>query len=154
ELHKPEVREIAKKAGLITADKKDSQGLCFVGKVHLPEFLQQRLQPKKGKIIEVPADAPVFKNGYDKEDLEHITAPWLLEPSAGKVVGEHNGAHFYTIGQRRGINLGGYPKPLFVIGTDAEENILYMGMSEDHPGLYRKGLFIPTADIHWIREDL
>lgn len=154
ELLKPEVRSIARKAGLVTADKKDSQGLCFVGKVHLPEFLQQRLQPTKGKIIEVPADAPLFKNGYDKEDLALITAPYRLDPSAGTVVGEHNGAHFYTIGQRRGINLGGYPKPLFVIGTDAEKNILYMGMSEHHPGLYRKGLFIPTADIHWIRDDL
>lgn len=154
ELLKPEVRTIAKKAGLVTADKKDSQGLCFVGKVHLPEFLQQRLESKKGKIIEVPADAPAFKNGFEPQDLAGISTPYPLEPSAGRVVGEHNGAHYYTIGQRKGINLGGYPKPLFVIGTDTEKNIIYMGMGEDHPGLYRKGLFIPESDVHWIREDL
>jgi tRNA-specific 2-thiouridylase len=154
ELLKPEVRAIAKKIGLVTADKKDSQGLCFVGKVHLPEFLQQRLEPKKGKVIEVPFDSPAFKNGFGDHDLESITLPYVLEPASGKIVGEHNGAHYYTIGQRKGLNLGGYAKPLFVIGTDTDKNIIYTGMGEDHPGLYRKGLFIPNADEHWIRKDL
>jgi tRNA-specific 2-thiouridylase len=154
ELLKPAVRDIAREIGLVTADKKDSQGLCFVGKVHLPDFLQQRLESKKGKVIEVPFDSPVFKNGADRHDLSDITLPYTLEPSLGKVVGEHNGAHYYTIGQRKGLNLGGYAKPLFVIGTDTGNNIIYTGMGEDHPGLYRKGLFIPREDEHWIRPDL
>jgi tRNA-specific 2-thiouridylase len=154
ELLKPAVRDIAREIGLVTADKKDSQGLCFVGKVHLPDFLQQRLESKKGKVIEVPFDSPVFKNGIDRHDLSDITLPYTLEPSLGKVVGEHNGAHYYTIGQRKGLNLGGYTKPLFVIGTDTDNNIIYTGMGEDHPGLYRKGLFIPREDEHWIRPDL
>jgi tRNA-uridine 2-sulfurtransferase len=154
ELLKPEVREIAKKAGLVTAEKKDSQGLCFVGKVHLPEFLQQRLESKKGKVVELPANDDAFKNGFDNNDLHALSAPYRLNASSGKVVGEHNGAHYYTIGQRKGLNLGGHAKPLFVIGTDTTENIIYTGMGEDHPGLYRKGLFIPSADEHWIRPDL
>lgn len=153
ELLKPEVREIAKKAGLATAKKKDSQGLCFVGKVHLPDFLQQRLEPKKGNVIEVPGDSTVFKNGFAEDDFQSITKSYELSPAAGEVVGQHNGAHFYTIGQRRGLNLGGFEKPLFVIGTDTDKNIIYTGMGEEHPGLYRKGLFIPETDAHWIRED-
>lgn len=153
-LLKPEVREIAKKAGLATAAKKDSQGLCFVGKVHLPDFLQQQLVPKKGKVIEVGTDSPVFKNGASDDDLAHLTEPYALAPELGQVVGEHNGAHYYTIGQRRGLNIGGFEKPLFVIGTDTNKNLIYMGMGEDHPGLYRKGLFVPNRDVHWVREDL
>jgi len=154
ELLKPEVREIAKKAGLATAEKKDSQGLCFIGKVHLPDFLQQRLEPKKGKVIEVPSDVAAFSNGRAEDDLENLTKPYALHPSMGEVVGEHNGAHFYTIGQRRGLNIGGYEKPLFVIGTDTNKNVIYTGSGDDHPGLYRKGLFIPIADVHWVRTDL
>lgn len=154
ELLKPEVRAIAKKAGLATAEKKDSQGLCFIGKVHLPDFLQQRLEPKKGKVIEVPADRATFSNGWADDDLENLTKPYALQPSLGEVVGEHNGAHFYTIGQRRGLNIGGYEKPLFVIGTDTNKNVIYTGSGDDHPGLYRKGLFIPIADVHWVRTDL
>jgi tRNA-specific 2-thiouridylase len=154
ELLKPEVRAIAKKIGLVTADKKDSQGLCFVGKVHLPDFLQQKLQSKKGKVIEVPATATAFSNGVSDADLEGLTAPFDLRPDTGNVVGEHNGAHYYTIGQRKGLNLGGHAKPLFVIGTDTDQNIIYTGMGEDHPGLYRKGLFIPAADEHWIQPGL
>jgi tRNA-specific 2-thiouridylase len=153
-LLKPEVRAIAKKIGLVTADKKDSQGLCFVGKVHLPDFLQQRLQSKKGKVIEVPAEAGAFSNGYASDDLVGLSTPYSLDASYGKEVGEHNGAHYYTIGQRKGLNIGGHAKPLFVIGTDTKQNIIYMGMGEDHPGLYRKGLFIPQQDEHWIRPDL
>lgn len=154
ELLKPEVRAIAKEAGLATAEKKDSQGLCFIGKVHLPDFLQQRLQPKKGKVIEVPHHAPVFENAVVDEDLAGLSKPFALQPELGKVVGEHNGAHFYTIGQRRGLNIGGYEKPLFVIGTDTTKNVIYTGSGDDHPGLYRKGLFISTNDVHWVRTDL
>lgn len=154
ELLKPEVRSIAKDAGLATAEKKDSQGLCFVGKVHLPDFLQQRLEPKKGKVIEIPFDSAAFKNGFEPSDLVSITASYKLLPELGEVVGEHNGAHYYTIGQRRGLNIGGYEKPLFVIGTDTNLNLIYTGSGDDHPGLYRKGLFVPSADEHWIREDL
>lgn len=154
ELLKPEVRAIAKKAGLDTAEKKDSQGLCFIGKVHLPDFLQQRLEPKKGKVIEVPLDSAVFSNGLLDKDLVDVSAPYQLTPELGQIIGEHNGAHYYTIGQRRGLNIGGHEKPLFVIGTDTEKNIIYTGSGDDHPGLYRKGLFIPNEDEHWIRTDL
>ncbi len=155
ELQKPEVRSVAKKIGLVTAEKKDSQGLCFVGKVHLPDFLQQRLLPKKGKVIEIDTSAPVYLNGGSNDgDLQEITKPYVYMPEQGKAIGEHNGAHYYTIGQRRGLNIGGYAKPLFVIGTSTTDNVIYMGMGEDHPGLYRKGLFISAADEHWIREDL
>lgn len=154
ELLKPEVRAIAKKINLVTADKKDSQGLCFVGKVHLPDFLQQKLQSKKGKVIEVPAESTAFSNGYAADDLVGLSTPYTLETSLGKVVGEHNGAHYYTIGQRKGLNIGGHAKPLFVIGTDTDENVIYTGMGDDHPGLYRRGLFIPNADEHWVRPDL
>jgi tRNA-specific 2-thiouridylase len=128
--------------------------LCFIGKVHLPDFLQQRLEPKRGKVIEVPADRATFSNGWADDDLENLTKPYALQPSMGEVVGEHNGAHFYTIGQRRGLNIGGYEKPLFVIGTDTNKNVIYTGSGDDHPGLYRKGLFIPIADVHWVRTDL
>ncbi|MCU0420929.1 MAG: tRNA 2-thiouridine(34) synthase MnmA [Cyclobacteriaceae bacterium] len=154
ELLKPDVRAIAKKAGLATAEKKDSQGLCFIGKVHLPDFLQQRLEPKKGRVIDIPAHSPAFANGHATAELAHMTAPYALTPELGTVVGEHNGAHFYTIGQRRGLNLGGFAEPLFVIGTDTRQNVIYTGMGEHHPGLYRQGLFIPQAETHWIREDL
>lgn len=154
ELQKPEVRAIAKKIGLVTADKKDSQGLCFVGKVHLPDFLQQQLQPKKGKVVELPAGSAVFQNGYTQDDLIGMTTPYALSAAEGRIVGEHNGAHYYTIGQRKGLGLGGHAKPLFIIGTDTQENIIYTGMGEDHPGLYRKGLFIAAADEHWVRDDL
>ncbi len=154
ELLKSEVRAIAKEAGLVTAEKKDSQGLCFVGKVHLPDFLQQRLEPKKGKVIEIQFDSATFKNGFEASDLASITKPYELTPELGEVVGEHNGAHYYTIGQRRGLNIGGYEKPLFVIGIDTNLNLIYTGSGDDHPGLYRKGLFVSNTDEHWIREDL
>jgi tRNA-specific 2-thiouridylase len=154
ELQKAEVRNIAREIGLVTADKKDSQGLCFVGKVHLPDFLQQRLKPLKGKVVEVPASAAVFTNGFPSDDLNLITAKYELQPEIGEEVGEHKGAHYYTIGQRKGLHIGGYEKPLFVIGTDTERNIIYTGMGEEHPGLYRKGLFVPSGDVHWVRKDL
>ena len=154
ELLKPEVREIAKKANLTTAEKKDSQGLCFIGKVHLPDFLQQRLEPKKGKVVAVDAKSTVYQNGNQSEDLELLSEPYHYTKDLGKEVGDHNGAHYYTIGQRKGLKMGGFAEPMFVIGTDTHENIIYMGMGENHPGLYRKGLFIPNADEHWVRPDL
>ncbi|HTE30599.1 MAG TPA: tRNA 2-thiouridine(34) synthase MnmA [Chryseolinea sp.] len=154
ELTKPEVRAIAKKINLVTADKKDSQGLCFVGKVHLPEFLQQRLQSKDGKVIEIPAESPLFSAGNRSKDLKEISAQYEFSPELGSEVGDHKGAHYYTIGQRKGLRIGGFEKPLFVIGTDTTMNIIYAGMGEQHPGLYRKGLFIPSSEVHWVRGDL
>lgn len=154
ELLKPEVRTIAREIGLVTAEKKDSQGLCFVGKVHLPDFLQQRLEPKKGKVIEIGKASPVYSNGCEGDDLKALTKPYVYTPDEGKEIGEHNGAHYYTIGQRRGLNIGGFAEPLFVIGTNTTDNVIYMGMGENHPGLYRKGLFISPSGEHWIREDL
>lgn len=159
ELTKPQVREIAKGQGLVTADKKDSQGLCFVGKVRLPEFLQQQLAPKKGEVIEVPASAniykkPVLADGFAGDGLVSLSEPFKHAPADGKVIGEHPGAHYFTIGQRKGLNIGGTPEPLFIIETDTEKNIIYAGQGENHPGLYRKALLIQTGDIHWVRPDL
>lgn len=154
ELLKPQVRDIARKLNLVTADKKDSQGLCFVGKVHLPDFLQQRLEQRRGKVIAIPPTSEVFRNGFDSADLKNLSAAYSLAAANGEVIGEHKGAHYYTIGQRKGLNLGGNEKPLFVIGTDTTENIIYTGLGEDHPGLYRKGLFIENDNVHWVREDL
>jgi len=162
-LQKPEVRAAAKERDLITADKKDSQGLCFIGKVKLPDFLQQQLKPKKGDIMVVPEDLPVYLSqqlpdsdpvDWDQEALDAICFPLNYTPDQGKKVGEHNGAHYFTVGQRKGLNVGGTGKPLFVIHTDTKQNIIYTGLGEDHPGLMRKGLFVPREDVHWIREDL
>ena len=158
-LLKSEVREIAAAHDLITADKKDSQGLCFIGKVRLPEFLQQQLEPKKGPIVEIPAsatqfhaDQPVF--GSREEELAYHAAIPELDPSDGKVVGNHPGAHFFTIGQRKGLDVGGTPEPLFVIQTDVNQNIIYTGQGKAHPGLYRRTLFVAEKDLHWVRPDL
>ncbi len=163
-LQKPEVREIAKKLDLITADKKDSQGLCFIGKVRLPEFLQQQLKPKKGNIIVIPEDLKIYQRAqipagieperYDQDLLDSFALPIHYTPDQGKVLGEHNGAHYFTVGQRKGLHVGGTGKPLFVISTDTQTNIIYTGMGEDHPGLLRTALFVKNEEIHWIREDL
>ncbi len=164
-LQKPEVREIATRQQLVTAEKKDSQGLCFIGKVRLPDFLQQQLKPKKGDIVLIPETLSKFSKQahqpegpvtepFSDETLQEICAPVVYTPEDGKVVGQHNGAHYFTIGQRKGLNVGGTEKPLFVIATDTKENVIYVGMGEDHPGLLRKGLFVDAKDIHWIREDL
>ena len=159
ELTKPEVREIATKLDLITAEKKDSQGLCFIGKVRLPEFLQQKLQPKEGIIVEIPEDAsiytaekPVFKSEEDSFAFEAQRINYLKVH--GKVVGKHQGAHYFTKGQRKGLNVGGTKEPLFSIETDVERNIIYTGQGNQHPGLFKKALFIANEEIHWIREDL
>ena len=163
-LQKSEVRKIAKEQDLITADKKDSQGLCFIGKVRLPDFLQQQLQPKKGAIVVIPEDLPIYSNkkipsGIDQEDfeletLDSICLPNKYHPEQGKKIGDHNGAHYFTVGQRKGLQVGGTGKPLFVIATDTKSNVIYTGLGEEHPGLNRYGLFVPKKDIHWIREDL
>ncbi|RUT78906.1 tRNA 2-thiouridine(34) synthase MnmA [Ancylomarina longa] len=150
---KPEVREIARREKLASADKKDSQGICFVGKVDLPVFLQQKLKVKKGRIIEIIADkADQIIPASDA--LEDISKPYAFTPEMGVEVGTHNGAHFFTVGQRRGLNVGGKVEPLFVIGTDVIQNIVYVGMGHEHPLLMRKALFIPKSEVHWIREDL
>jgi tRNA-specific 2-thiouridylase len=157
-LQKPQVREIAKEIGLPTAEKKDSQGLCFIGKVKLPTFLQQQLQPKKGVVIEVPASEELFpvyrKNPVSIEEVKEACAPYSFSKEMGKKVGDHNGAHYYTIGQRKGLGVGGKAEPLFIVNIDTELNIVYAGQGEDHPALHRKGLFIHNSEIHWIREDL
>lgn len=155
-LTKPEVRELAKELDLVTAEKKDSQGLCFIGKVRLPEFLQQQLKPKKGRIIEITADSPLFEQAIpeDSSDLVALSRPFHFKGTDGKMVGAHHGAHYFTIGQRKGLNVGGTPLPLFVIGTDVKENIIYTGQGSEHPGLHRKGLFVSNHEAHWIREDL
>ncbi|MFN8254785.1 MAG: tRNA 2-thiouridine(34) synthase MnmA [Bacteroidales bacterium] len=151
-LLKSEVREIAKKQKLASADKKDSQGICFVGKVDLPVFLQQKLKTKRGDIIEIPEE--LYKNPDKIDHGGRSSLPYIYQRTDGKKVGEHDGAHFFTIGQRKGLNIGGKPLPLFVIATDIEENIIYVGQGQDHPGLFRNSLFIAEEDIHYLRNDL
>ena len=158
-LLKDEVRRIAAENDLITAEKKDSQGLCFIGKVRLPEFLQQKLSPREGRIVEVPAtagryqsDPPDFSDR--REELAYFAEKPRYAISDGKVVGTHQGAHFFTIGQRKGLDVGGTPEPLFVIQTDVDNNIIYTGQGKSHPGLYRRALFITDAELHWVRPDL
>ena len=159
ELTKPEVREIAKKADLITADKKDSQGLCFIGKVRLPEFLQQQLQPKEGVIVQIPDDfddynksIPKFEN--KESQLAFFAEKFKYQKEDGKVVGKHQGAHYFTKGQRKGLNVGGTKEALYVIETDVNENVIYTGEGKNHKGLYRNVLFVTNKELHWIREDL
>ena len=154
-LKKSEVRKIAREQGLASADRKDSQGICFVGKVHLPEFLQQQLQVREGNIFEIPADFAPFTTGkQDPGDLESFCSPWSYEKGDGEWVGKHQGAHFFTVGQRKGLNVGGKAEPLFVLSTDVKNNRIYVGQGQSHPGLYRRGLKILTEEIHWIRPDL
>lgn len=159
ELTKPEVREIAAELDLITAEKKDSQGLCFIGKVRLPEFLQQQLQPKEGIIIEIDKSDPIYIKekptfASREEQLNFDVQPIKYSQSMGKVVGKHQGAHYFTIGQRKGLNVGGTKEALFIIATDIETNTIYTGQGHDHPGLFRKALKVQPHEIHWVREDL
>jgi len=159
ELTKPEVREIAAKMDLITAEKKDSQGLCFIGKVRLPEFLQQKLQPKDGIIIQIDKNDPVYSSeiqeGVSVEDaLKSEARKIQYTPQMGKVVGKHQGAHYFTIGQRKGLNVGGTTDPLFIIATNVETNTIYTGLTSQHPGLFKKALRIEKDEVHWIRKDL
>jgi tRNA-specific 2-thiouridylase len=159
ELTKPEVREIATQLDLVTAEKKDSQGLCFIGKVRLPEFLQQQLQPKEGLIYEVDSnnpkytqEQPVFNSLEDQ--LAHESKGISYSPEDGKVVGKHQGAHYFTIGQRKGLNVGGTKEALFIIATDVKTNAIYTGQGANHPGLFKKTLRVANNEVHWIREDL
>jgi tRNA-specific 2-thiouridylase len=159
ELTKPEVREIATQMELVTAEKKDSQGLCFIGKVRLPEFLQQKLQPKEGLIIEIPANNQVYLN--PKPRFENVEAELAFESknkdysdANGIVKGKHQGAHYFTNGQRRGLNVGGTKEGLFVIQTDVIDNIIYVGEGANHPGLFKNTLFVKSDEVHWIRQDL
>ncbi len=157
-LQKPEVREIAREIGLDTANKKDSQGLCFIGKVRLPEFLQQKLYPKQGDVVEIlPKAVPklIATSTYTTANrLAQLTAPPHLTANQGKVIGQHPGAHFFTVGQRRGLQIGGRPEPMFVLGTDTNKNIIYVGQGEQHPQLHREGLFVADEDVHFVRKDL
>lgn len=159
ELTKPDVRKIAAENNLITAEKKDSQGLCFIGKVRLPEFLQQQLKPKKGVIVEVPAEMAIYhrkRQNFEskKAELDFFSEKWSYDIADGEVVGEHQGAHYFTIGQRKGLDVGGTKEPLFVIKTDVDDNIIYAGQGKEHPGLYRRTLFVRADELHWVREDL
>ncbi|WP_204346146.1 tRNA 2-thiouridine(34) synthase MnmA [Psychroserpens algicola] len=159
ELTKPQVRDIATKLDLVTADKKDSQGLCFIGKVRLPEFLQQKLKPKAGVIVEVSAEnnaynskAPIFTT--KEEELQYLTKKINYSVEDGTIVGKHQGAHYFTKGQRKGLAVGGTVEPLFVIDTDVEDNVIYTGQGKQHPGLFKKALFVTHDELHWVREDL
>ena len=159
ELTKPEVREIAKKQGLVTADKKDSQGLCFIGKVSLPTFLQQQLVPKEGEIVEIFNDfaeyhkpQPNFKS--KQEELEYLSAKINYRKEDGKVIGKHQGAQFFTIGQSKGLGIGGHKESCFIISREMENNIIFVGEGRNFPGLFRKALKIDNSEVHWVREDL
>ena len=159
ELTKPEVREIAREIGLVTADKKDSQGLCFIGKVSLPTFLQQQLIPKEGEIVEIFSDykefhkeKPVFETKLD--ELKYLSKKIKYQKEDGKVIGKHQGAQFFTLGQSKGLGIGGHKESCFIIDRDMENNILFVGEGKNFPGLYRKALKINNNEVHWVREDL
>ena len=159
DLEKSEVRRLAEEGGLVTAGKKDSQGLCFIGHVSLPDFLQQKLSVKEGDVIEIARDAPAVLDhkervlrgdGIDNPSVWHAH----FERGDGKVIAKHNGAHFYTRGQRRGLQIGGKPLPLFVLQTDVVENVIYVGQGDNHWGLISSGLFIRMEEAHWVRPSL
>ena len=159
ELQKPEVRQIAAEQDLITANKRDSQGLCFIGKVKLPDFLQQQLKPKEGVIVEIPDSysaysekVPIFSS--IEEQLTYEARKIDYHVADGNVVGKHQGAHYFTNGQRKGLGVGGTIEPLYVIHTDVEENVIYTGQGNSHPGLYKSALFVTNDELHWVREDL
>ncbi len=156
ELLKPEVRTIAAELNLVTADKKDSQGLCFVGKISLPQFLQQKLIAKTGAVIEIPSDLKQFLD-YEKipstsENLELLCKPFEYSKDLGQEVAQHQGAHFYTIGQRKGLHIGGRPLPSFVIGTDTVNNLVFSGQTDEHPGLNRIALKLDDQQMNWINQ--
>jgi len=173
-LMKSEVRRIAAENGLATARRKDSQGICFVGKVDLPVFLQQKLEAKDGAIVEIPAGFAGFNRDihdfsfanqqstinnqqyYDDlhEKLKTLAAPYRYQPADGRVAGKHHGAQFFTVGQRKGLNVGGMAEPLYVIGVDVENNTVYAGQGDHHPGLYHSALFVDASNIHWVRPDM
>ena len=159
ELTKPEVREIAMSLDLVTAEKKDSQGLCFIGKVKLPDFLQQQLKPKEGVIVEISNDLDIYKEteqsfASEEEKLAYLSRKIDYKVDLGKIVGKHQGAHYFTKGQRKGLGVGGTIEPLFVIDTDVNENVIYTGQGKAHPGLFKRALFVTNDELHWVREDL
>ena len=158
-LTKPEVREIAREMGLVTADKKDSQGLCFIGKVSLPTFLQQQLEPKEGEIVEIFKDFDAFHQetpdfSSKLEELEFLSKKIHYEKSDGKVIGKHQGAHYFTVGQSKGLGIGGHAESCFLISRDIDKNIVFVGEGRNFPGLFRSALKIENSEIHWVREDL
>lgn len=158
ELTKPEVREIAKKIGLVTADKKDSQGLCFIGKVRLPDFLKQKLQPKEGEIVEIFNDFEGFNKeipafSTKEEELKYLSSKIEYKKEDGKVIGKHEGAHYFTIGQSKGLGIGGHKESCFIIHRDMENNIIFVGEGHSFPGLFRKALKIENNELHWVRAD-
>jgi len=158
ELLKPEVRKIASEQNLVTAEKKDSQGLCFIGKVRLPEFLQQQLKPKEGQIIQIPNDFDGYAKDVPKfeskqEELKYLAQKYTYQPTDGKIVGKHQGAFYFTIGQRKGLAVGGTVEPLFVVATDIKSNTIYTGEGKSHRGLFRKALFVSETELHWVRPD-
>lgn len=159
ELTKPEVRAIAKKLELVTADKKDSQGLCFIGKVSLPTFLQQQLTPNEGEIVEIFANHPIFSEEMPSfssklEELQYLSQKTKYKKKDGKVIGKHQGAQFFTIGQSKGLGIGGHKESCFIIQRDMENNIIFVGEGKNFPGLFRKALKIENDEVHWVREDL
>ena len=157
DLMKNEVREIARNNHLVTAEKKDSQGLCFVGKVSLPDFLQQKLKKKTGNVIEIPSSSRLFDkkiNFVDENDrLLSLTNQIDYSLSDGKIIGKHDGAHYYTIGQRKGLAIGGYKEPLFVISTNTQTNEIFVGEGKNHPGLSKKALKVKFSEVNWVNDD-
>ena len=158
-LLKSEVRSIAQQENLITAEKRDSQGLCFIGKVKLPEFLQQQLKPKEGVIVEIPDDHKSYQIQdivlhSIEEELIYKSRKIAYSQSDGKIVGKHQGAHYFTKGQRKGLGVGGTTQPLYIIDTDVNDNIIYVGRGNRHPGLFKSTLFVVNKELHWVREDL
>lgn len=149
-LTKPEVRRIAEEQHLATARRKDSQGICFVGKVDLPVFLQQKLAARKGNVHEIRADWPKYARTVAPDDLPALAEPWRYTVRDGKKIGEHNGAHFYTIGQRKGLGIGGRKESLFILATDTVQNVVYVGEGDSHPGLWRPALHILPGEVHWV----
>ena len=149
-LLKSEVRRIAEQHRLATAKRKDSQGICFVGKVDLPVFLQQRLAARQGNVHEILPSGPGYARPADPDDLETLARPYRYTVRDGKKIGTHNGAHFYTIGQRKGLGIGGRKESLFILATDVRENVIYVGEGDAHPGLYRSALRMLPTEVHWI----
>ena len=152
DITKPEVRRIAREAELPSAAKKDSQGICFVGKVDLPVFLQPKIKPQEGDIVEIFRD--FYKGRPEPQTLEEMAQPIRYKREDGKVIGRHIGAQYYTIGQRKGLGIGGHAEPSFLIANDMENNLIFVGEGQDHPGLYRRALYIRPEEVHWIRPDL
>lgn len=151
-INKKDVRIIAKKNNLVTADKKDSQGLCFIGKVKLPDFLQQSLKPKNGNVVLIDKSYCGYKSYSNTEGIKITSKKIKYKKSDGEIIGHHNGAHFYTIGQRKGLSIGGRVKPLYVLSTDVVNNIIYVGEGSDHPGLFRSSLKVPISKMHFISD--